>query len=126
MQNFTHYIDIIISIYLTSLLLGAMLYVPYRVARRKLQGVPLGLTIAGCFLWPITVPVVLLWMAIKCLLVVPIMITFRFVVKSFTVSKPEIKTDKLANLNLPEHDRETVPFKIDPELIKILLEDKRK
>lgn len=126
MQHYTHYFDIIISVYLIGLLLGTMLYAPYRIARRKLETVHFRLTMAYCLFWPITVPVTLLWFMIKCLIILPAKITYGFVVKSFRPSDATttVETTAASIVAATEHDRETIPSDPDPELIKLLLEDK--
>lgn len=113
-----HYWNVIIIGYLTGLTLTSMLYVPYRVARHKLKGIRLTLTIISCFLWPVSMPLALTWLIFKCLVVIPVVIIFRFFVHSFRLSEPgkERITEKT------EDERETVPIKLDPKFMNMISE----
>lgn len=122
MEHFARYIDIIVMTYLTGLILSSMLYIPYRVARHKLKGKSLKFAVVSCFLWPISLPLGLLWLIVKCLLIVPVVIAFRFLVKSFAL--PE--KDKKPENKKPEDERETVPFKLDPKFMNVVSEKHEK
>lgn len=118
MEYFPRYVDIIIMVYLVGLMLSSMLYIPYRVARYKLKGTSLKLMVALCFMWPVSLPLGLLWLIVKCLIIIPIVIIFRFIVKSFTL--PEVNKIPL------EDERETVPFKFDPKFMNAVYEKNEK
>jgi len=135
MEHYMHYADIVTITYLLGLVLTSMLYVPYQVARRKLKGLALGFTIAACFIWPIFLPMLLIWSIVKCLIIIPIVITFRFVVKSFSAEK-QIRKNEIDNGNkksradkivieIDDDNRETIPFKLDPKFMNSVSEQKK-
>lgn len=122
MEYITRYVDIIIMTYLTGLILSSMLYLPYRVARHKLKGNSLRFAVATCFVWPISLPLGITWSIIKCLLIFPIVTTFKFLVKSFSLPEKEKKLEE----KKPEDERETVPFKLDPKFMNVVSEKNEK
>lgn len=71
-----------------------MLYVPWKVARHKLQGIDLAACILCFVLWPITMPVVFVYHSIYGLIVWPIRSLFRMMVSCFELSEDERKTIK--------------------------------
>lgn len=91
MENYLRYWDVFIILYLIGLSLSSMLYIPHRVAKHKTTGTSLTFTVLFCFLWPICFPVLMLWLALKCLLIVPLTIAMRFIVRGFRLDRYEFK-----------------------------------
>lgn len=123
MENYLWHWDVIIIIYLIGLMLSSMLYVPYCAVKYKTERTLLALTITSCFLWPICLPITIVWSFVKCLIIIPIAIVFKFLVRSLAINKTKLKSSKEI-INLPEDERETIPFKLDPEFMNIVSERK--